>query len=204
MKLRLHPILAPFFLVLMVTGGLAFYALVFISLLFHEAGHIFAAKMSGMKVRSCTIMPYGGELRIPDRHAYGKRKRIYVAIGGPAATAILLFLSMLFDLPGDGLFIRIQLVILGLNLLPILPLDGGQAISAMLETEEKKFKVRSAFLIYSISVLVAVSLLLLPGLPETALFLALALFLLIQNISTFKFRKYEQAYERLKRKQLTP
>lgn len=204
MKFRLHPMLAPFLLVLMVTGGLAFYALVFISLLFHEAGHIFAAKMSGMKVRSCTIMPYGGELRIPDRHAYGKRQRIYVAVGGPAATAILLFLSMLLNFPGDEQFMRIQLVILALNLLPILPLDGGQAISAMLETEEEKFKVRSAFLIYSISILVAVSLLLLRELPESAFFLALALFLLFQNISAFKFRKYERAYERLKRKQLTP
>jgi len=91
-----------------------------------------------------------------------------------------------------------------LNLLPILPLDGGQAISAMLETDEKKYKIRSAFLIFSISVLLAGSLLLLPGLPETVLFLALSLFLLIQNISAFKFRKYEKAYEQLRRKQLTP
>ncbi|MFC5603969.1 metalloprotease [Sporosarcina koreensis] len=204
MKLRLHPILAPFFLVLMVTGGLAFYALVFISLLFHEAGHIFAAKLSGMKVRSCTILPYGGELRIPDRHTYGKKQRVSVAIGGPAATAILLLLSMLFDFPGDEQFTRIQLVILSLNLLPVLPLDGGQAISAMLETEKRKYKVRSGFLLYSIAVLLAVSVSLLPGLPGTALFLALAIFLLLQNISAFKFRKYEQAYEELKRKQLTP
>ncbi|WP_252502839.1 metalloprotease [Sporosarcina sp. Marseille-Q4943] len=204
MKLRLHPILAPFFLVLMVTGGLAFYALVFISLLFHEAGHVVAAKMAGMKVRSCTIMPYGGELRIPDRHSYGKRQRVFVAVGGPIATAILLLLSMLFSFPGDDQFVRIQTAILLLNILPVLPLDGGQAISAMLETDERKYKVRSAFLVFSISVLLAVTLLLLSGLPETVLFLVLALFLLFQNISAFKFRKYEQAYEQLKRKQLTP
>ena len=204
MKLRLHPILAPFFILLMITGGLAFYALVFISLLFHEAGHIFAAKISGMKVRSCTIMPYGGELRIPNRYSYGRRQRVLVAIGGPAATIILLLLSMLFSFPGNEQFLRIQVAILLLNLLPILPLDGGQAISAILETDEKKYKVRSAFLIFSISILVVGSLFLLLGLPDTALFLALALFLLIQNISAFKFRKYERAYEQLKRKQLTP
>lgn len=204
MKFRLHPILAPFFLVLMVTGGIAFYALVFISLLFHEAGHIVAAKMCGMRVRSCTIMPYGGELRIPDRHSYGKKQKMYVAIGGPAATAILLLLSVLLEFPQDEQFMRIQLVILLLNIMPILPLDGGQVISAMLETEKKKYKVRSAFLVYSITVLTVVILILLLGLPKTALFLALAIFLLIQNISAFKFRKYEQAYEQLKRKQLTP
>jgi len=85
----------------MITGGLAFYALVFISLLFHEAGHIFAAKISGMKIRSCTIMPYGGELRIPNRYSYGRRQRVFVAIGGPVATIILLLLSMLFSFPGN-------------------------------------------------------------------------------------------------------
>ncbi|WP_432358404.1 metalloprotease [Sporosarcina sp. UB5] len=204
MKLRLHPILAPFFLVLMITGGLAFYSIVFISLLFHEAGHVVAAKMSGVKVRSCTIMPYGGELRIPNRYSYGKRQRVFVAIGGPIATSILLLLPILFNFPGDEQFLRIQLVILSLNLLPILPLDGGQAISATLETEEKKFEVRAAYLVFSIVVLIVASLLLILELPETVLFLALALFLLFQNISAFKFRKYEQAYERLKRKQLTP
>lgn len=203
MKLRLHPILIPFFLTLMITGGLAFYALVFISLLIHEAGHILAAKKSGMKVRSCTIMPYGGELIIPDRQSYGKRQKVVVAIGGPVATAILLLLSILFEFPGNEHFLRIQLVILLLNLLPILPLDGGQAISAMLETDERKYKVRTGFLIFSISVLTIVILLLIPGFPETVLFLALALFLLFQNISAFKFRKYEKAYEQLKRKQLT-
>lgn len=204
MKLRLHPILAPFFILLMITGGLAFYALVFISLLIHEGGHILSAKLVGMKVRSCTIMPYGGELRIPNRHSYGRRQRVFVAIGGPVATFFLLLLSKLFSFPGNDQFLRIQVVILLLNLLPILPLDGGQAISAMLETDERKYKVRSAYLIFSISVLISGSLLLLLGLPETILFLTLALFLLIQNISAFKFRKYEQAYEQLKRKQLTP
>ena len=204
MKLRLHPILLPFFLALMVTGGLAFYALVFISLLFHEVGHLIAAKMSGMKVRSCTIMPYGGEIRIPNRNSYGKKKRVFVAIGGPIATSILLLVSMLFEFPGNEQFLRIQLVILLLNLLPILPLDGGQALSAMLETDKLKYKVRTGFLVFSISVLTVGSLLLLPGLPKTVLFLALALFLLFQNISSFKFRKYEKAYEQLKRKELTP
>ena len=39
------------------------YALIFVSLLIHEAGHLLAAYLTGMRVRSCTIMPYGGEHR---------------------------------------------------------------------------------------------------------------------------------------------
>lgn len=204
MKLRLHPVLAPLFLLLIVTGGFAYYALIFISLLVHETGHIIAARASGMKIRSCTIMPYGGELQIPDRHLYGKKQKVLVALGGPVATAILLLLAWIISFPGDDQFIRIQIAILMLNLLPILPLDGGQAINAILETDATKYKVRSAFLIYSIFILIVIILFLLIGLPKTTLAIALALFLLIQNIAAYKFRKYEKAYEQLKRKQLTP
>lgn len=203
MKFRLHPILAPFFLVLMISGGLAFYALIFISLLIHEAGHIIAARMTGMSVRSCTIMPYGGELRIPNRHLYGRKQKVLVALGGPLASAIVLLLSMVLSFPGDDQLGRIQTAILLLNLIPILPLDGGQALCALLETADKKFQVRSAFLVFSISALIAMIILLFLRLPETILFIVLAVFLLFQNISTFKFRKYEQAYEKLIRKQLT-
>ncbi|MDN4607131.1 site-2 protease family protein [Sporosarcina highlanderae] len=203
MRLRLHPILAPFFLLLFISGGLAFYALIFISLLVHETGHIIAARLSGMKVRICTIMPYGGELQIPNRYLYGKKERVMVAMGGPIATAILLGLGLLIMFPGSDQFIRIQLAILLVNLLPVLPLDGGQAISALIESDANRYKVRSAFLIYSISILCVLILLLFIGWPKTVLAIALALFLLIQNISAFKFRKYERAYELLKRKQLT-
>lgn len=149
-------------------------------------------------------MPYGGELQIPDRHLYGKKQKVLVALGGPVATAILLLLAWIISFPGDDQFIRIQIAILMLNLLPILPLDGGQAFNAILETDATKYKVRSAFLIYSIFILIVIILSLLIGLPKTTLAIALALFLLIQNIAAYKFRKYEKAYEQLKRKQLTP
>ncbi|MDW0118097.1 hypothetical protein QTL97_14265 [Sporosarcina thermotolerans] len=203
MKLRLHPILVPFFLLLFISGGFALYALIFMSLLIHEAGHIVAARASGMKVRICTILPYGGELQIPSRYLYGKKQQVMVAIGGPIATAILLFIGLIVPFPGNDQFVRIQLAILFLNLLPILPLDGGQALLALLESDANKYKVRSAFLIYSISILSVLILLLFIGWPKTVLAIALALFLLVQNISAFKFRKYERAYELLKRKQLT-
>ena len=96
MKFRLHPILLPVFLFLIVTDGLSTYALIFISLLVHEAGHLIAAKLTGMRVRSCTIMPYGGELVIPGRHLAPRKDRILVALGGPAATIFLLLIALSF------------------------------------------------------------------------------------------------------------
>ncbi|WOV88740.1 hypothetical protein QWT69_06430 [Sporosarcina oncorhynchi] len=198
MKLRLHPVLVPFFLALMLTGGLSFYALVFLSLLLHEAGHIIAAYMSGMKVRMCTIMPYGGELHIPGKFQYAKKQKIIVALGGPMATLIILLLSIFLTFPGDEQLVRIQTVILFVNLLPILPLDGGQALGTLLETEKNKYAIRASFLLFSLAFLAIGIVLMIPRLPHTLLFIALAIFLLIQNVTTFRFRKYEQAFERLK------
>lgn len=198
MKLRLHPVLAPFFLALMLTGGLSFYALVFLSLLLHEAGHILAAYLSGMKVRMCTIMPYGGELHIPGKFQYAKKQKIFVALGGPAATFIVLLCSIILTFPGNEQLVKIQTVILLVNLLPIIPLDGGQALCAFIETEKNKFEVRTSYLIFSIVFLTVAIIVMIDRIPSTLLFIALALFLLIQNITTFKFRKYEKAFEQLK------
>ena len=100
MKFRLHPVLLPVFLYLMIVGGLSVYALVFISLLLHELGHLIAAKLTGMRVRSCTIMPYGGEIVIPGRLLAPKKDRLLVALGGPIATIILLLLALLYFISG--------------------------------------------------------------------------------------------------------
>ena len=203
MKFRLHPIMIPVLLFLMATGGLSVYALIFISLLLHEIGHLVAAKLTGMRVRSCTIMPYGGELVIPGRLLASKKNRLIVAMGGPIATLLLLLFAILVSFPGDVLFIRIQVALLVLNLFPILPLDGGQALSAILETEGNDFSTRTIMLVSSIAFLMAVILFLSFYLPSTILYISLALFLLIQNIFTYRFRKYEKAFIDFKLNRLT-
>ena len=91
------------------------YVLIFVSLLIHEAGHLLAAYLTGMRVRSCTIMPYGGELVIANRNLASKKERILVALGGPLATGVLLLIAMCIPFPGDEQVIRIQVALLLLN-----------------------------------------------------------------------------------------
>ncbi|WP_039043028.1 site-2 protease family protein [Sporosarcina sp. ZBG7A] len=203
MKFRLHPILLPVFILLAVMGGLAAYAIVFGSLLFHEAGHLVAAKANRMRVRSITILPYGGELEIAGRADHSRRARLLLALGGPIATTLLLLVAMTVTFPGSMDVMRIQLLILLVNLLPILPLDGGQALLALTEREESRYFDQTAFLLFSIGFLVVGISVLLTGLPETALLISLAVFLCLQNISVFRFRRYQRIYEQLKRNNLT-
>ena len=203
MKFRLHPVLLPFFLFLILTGSISIYAIIFISLLIHEAGHLAAAYLTGMQIRSCTIMPYGGEIVFLNRHEASKNDRIIVALSGPLATLVVFLIATWIPFPGDDLVIRIQAALLLLNLLPVLPLDGGQAICALLETEGSIYRTRSIFLLHSILFISAGIILLTSGLPKTLPYILLALFLLIQNISVFRFRKYEKAFAEMKLNRLT-
>lgn len=203
MKFRLHPILLPLFLFLLVSGNISTYTLIFLSLLIHELGHLIAAWATGMRVRSCTIMPYGGELIIPGRHTARRKHQFYVALGGPIATTILLIAVMFVSFPGAELLIRIQFTLLALNLLPILPLDGGQIIHLLLEEEYAHFQVRKNLLLFSISVCTIALIYLSISFPTTLPYALLTLFLLIQNIAAYRFRRYEKAFLNLKIKELT-
>lgn len=202
MKFRIHPVLLPVFVVLMLTGGLSLYAILFASLLFHELGHLLAARFAGMTVRSCTIMPYGGEIQIKERHLASTQARLAVALGGPIATALLLCVALLIEFPASEEVIRMQMALLAINLLPILPLDGGQVLSALTGIGGAGVRMRTVLTVHSICFLFAALILLSAGLPKTLPYILLALFLLIQNISVFRFRKYEAAYLHLKTKKV--
>lgn len=199
MKIRLHPILIPVFLFLIVSGQLSTYALIFLSLLIHEAGHLIAAKRLGLKVNVCTIMPYGGELTISGQYNIRRRKRFYVALGGPIATFFLLLFAWLLPFPNADFLIRIQLILLAVNLLPFLPLDGGQALSAYLETKGQAYEVRIAMIVHSIIFYSIVLLFFSFSYKETLPYLLLTGFLLLQNIGSYRYRKYEKALINLKR-----
>lgn len=204
MSFRLHPILLPFFIFLIATGGISTYVLFFSSLLWHELGHLVAARFVRMKVRTCTIYPYGGELTITNYYATTKRARIIVALGGPVATLLLYCLASILPFAGMEQWQFMQLVLFGVNCLPILPLDGGQVVATAIETQTNRFAVRSFFLLYSIVMLFIMIIFLSSSLPQTLPYIAIASFLLLQNVAVFRYRKYARAFELITSKHLTP
>ena len=191
MKYRMHPVMIPFLLAIIASGNVSFYAIVLGSLLFHEAGHLLAAKWTGASVRQCVIMPYGGEIVIPRFSRLPKSDRLLIVAGGPAATTLLLGISFLIQMPGRELLISTQLALLGLNLLPFLPLDGGRA--ALVFFPEQKL----AFILISIFASASGAVFFIVYLPQSAPYLFLALFLLLQNILHWRYRKYERVLERV-------
>jgi Zn-dependent protease/CBS domain-containing protein len=112
--------------------------LLFASVLLHELGHSLVAKAQGIQVNSITLFVFGGIASI-DRESKTPGQAFQVAIAGPAvslALAILLFgVSQLLTLPAPmrevvDLLWGINLVLALFNMIPGLPLDGGQVLKA--------------------------------------------------------------------------
>jgi len=118
--------------------GLVMALLLFGSVLLHELGHSLVALKQGIAVNSITLYLFGGVASI-DRESKTPGQAFQVAIAGPAVSFSLFILLFLVAgvLPiGSPMQVltldlsRINLVLTLFNLLPGLPLDGGQVFKA--------------------------------------------------------------------------
>jgi Zn-dependent protease len=119
--------------------GLALALLLFGSVLLHELGHSLAAKGQGIAVNSITLFLFGGIAAI-DRESTTPAAAFKVAIAGPLVSlGLFLLLTGFTHLPllptpmvlVVGSVAQINLVLTLFNLIPGLPLDGGQVLKAM-------------------------------------------------------------------------
>lgn len=120
-------------------AGLAMALLLFASVLLHELGHSLVARFQGIRVNSITLFLFGGIASI-ERESKTAGEAFWVAIAGPAVSLSLFALfsglvplfgqsQLLQFLAGD--LARINLAIALFNLIPGLPLDGGQVLKAL-------------------------------------------------------------------------
>ena len=118
--------------------GLAMALLLFGSVLLHELGHSIVAKSQGIQVNSITLFLFGGIAAI-DQESKTPGQAFQVAIAGPAVSFglyLLLTLCVTFlGLPDPVAVLfanvaQINLVLTMFNLIPGLPLDGGQVLKA--------------------------------------------------------------------------
>ncbi len=120
--------------------GLITAILLFSSVLFHELGHSLVAQSQGIKVNSITLFLFGGVAAM-EKESSTPSKAIQVAIAGPAVSFILCGIFWLLTnlLSVDNLLgniclevARVNLILGIFNLIPGLPLDGGQVLKAMI------------------------------------------------------------------------
>lgn len=114
--------------------------LLFVSVLLHELGHSLTAQAQGIKVNRITLFLFGGIAAI-EEESKTPGKAFQVAIAGPLVSISLFVLLRLLATITPASTIsaavindlgRINLVLALFNLLPGLPLDGGQVLKAAL------------------------------------------------------------------------
>ncbi len=122
------------------SAGLVMALLLFASVLLHELGHSLVARSQGIRVNSITLFLFGGVAAI-EEESKTPGKAFQVAIAGPLVSIALFVLLRLGAnlLPDSSVYslmvgdlARINLVVALFNLIPGLPLDGGQVLKAAL------------------------------------------------------------------------
>lgn len=113
---------------------------IFVSILVHELGHAFAGRRYGARPE-ILLHGFGGLCYLPEGD-FSRKQNILVSLAGPAAGFGLAFVSYVlllslqpqnpWVLTALGFSLWINVVWTVLNLLPILPLDGGQVFRDIL------------------------------------------------------------------------
>lgn len=118
--------------------GLITALLLFASVLAHELGHSWVAIQQGIDVKSITLFLFGG-LASLEKESRTPGEAFWVAIAGPLVSLLIFgFLTTLNTTLGFtgpvgailGLMAYINLVLALFNLIPGLPLDGGNILKA--------------------------------------------------------------------------
>ncbi|MDM5249498.1 MULTISPECIES: site-2 protease family protein [unclassified Lysinibacillus] len=203
MKIKLHLLCIPFVFLMIFSGQIAYYSIILFSLLWHEAGHLLAAMLCGVKVKSCVITPYGGEIEFENPTVVSATSLLWIALGGPIAT--ILGIGLAFFMPEllASKLIHVQLVLLAINVLPIIPLDGGRIFLASLYLFYPRVRIFEYY--YWISFLIASILLMitLNYLPQAIFLAILCLFIWLQALKEWNYRKYRLAFEKYVMNRLT-
>jgi Zn-dependent protease len=104
-------------------------------ILFHELGHLLAMRWLGYHNLQILMLPLLGGVAIGSEISPSAANRAFVSLMGPLPGILLgwLMLAVIDDVGGFLWFCALLLLLVNyFNLLPILPLDGGRLIQALL------------------------------------------------------------------------
>ncbi len=96
----------------------------------HELSHLLAAKFIGLSCSNITIYPFGLNLKLKNTIIYSLSDEIILYLSGPLSNILMALLSLMIGMKGDFYYKNLALFLI--NILPIVPLDGGMIIKKIL------------------------------------------------------------------------
>lgn len=127
------------------------YIYFFISILIHEIAHILVAKIFKMKLKNLRVSIFGASLEIERTIKNKKIKRILMYLAGPLSNLIVAVLIKYININEEEkikiLYTNLSLCIF--NLLPIIPLDGGNILREILKNKFNNINSNKVTLIIS-------------------------------------------------------
>lgn len=134
----IHLLVLPLFILAYFVGALHTLIMAYCVVSVHELFHLFAALLLRVRAGCIIVMPFGMTLRLSDNIIKEPVKETLVALAGPLANACMLcvgiFLKNYYIWAEQSFFLfwYLNWITMILNLLPVLPLDGGRVMRAAL------------------------------------------------------------------------
>ncbi len=122
MCLKISPLLLPLTVILVITDNIKLYLIAYFVMAIHEFAHLLVAYIIGLRAESIIFSAFGVNLRLKNRIINTLSEEIILYGAGPLVNGILALVFIYFN---NIIFYRLNITLFILNLLPIIPLDGG-------------------------------------------------------------------------------
>ena len=175
----------------------SFVVILILVILLHESGHLLAMKLLGFKNLRMLFIPLFGAVAMGSDKGVAPYKKVIAFFAGPVPGILLAFLLLylhfrmdisILSWPDIIPIIAVLLFINYLNLIPVLPFDGGQIFNTVIFS-------RLAALQFTFNLLSFLALTALTVLLHTPLLIVIALFNVVGMRQYFVHRRFMEGFD---------
>lgn len=126
-KLYIHFLTIAMFIIFFLNRHITELCYAYFSMLLHEGAHLGAAVGIGLRVSHFALYPFGVNLKLKNKLTAGISEEIILYLSGPAMNILIAAAALFFReyIPNSIFLYRANIVLFAVNMLPIMPLDGG-------------------------------------------------------------------------------
>lgn len=134
MVIKIHIYLFLMMAYMYACGMLDVFFVYYVFVIMHELAHILVALLCKVDVPEITLLPIGINAKYEGK--ISTQKEFLISLAGPLASFLF------FRIIKNPLYSTFNLIICLINLMPVLPFDGGKILNSFLK-KENKFKINN-------------------------------------------------------------